>query len=148
MYPRSPPWEPMPYSNHESEAASLLGSYAILTGIQLPTLLRSILPSSSVSNSLLRLQDREDGGTMLLLKCQQLPVDMDEHYRILWIFNIQTVRASALTMMKVLASSQQQMAYGITNFYSVRSKECKTQAKMSGLDKVRYGWQYMPAPFL
>jgi hypothetical protein len=53
MYPQSPPWEPLPLSNHESEATSLMGSYTILTGIQLPTLLSSILPSSSVSNSLL-----------------------------------------------------------------------------------------------
>jgi hypothetical protein len=34
-------------------------------------------------------------------------------------------------MMKVLASSQPQMIYGITNFYSVRGKECEKQAKMS-----------------
>jgi len=66
MYPWSPPWEPLPYSIHENEDTSLLGSYAILTAIELPTLLSSILPSSSVSNSLLGLHDCEDGGTMLL----------------------------------------------------------------------------------
>jgi len=82
------------------------------------------------------------------LKCQQLPFDMAKHSRILWIFIKQTVRASTLPMMNVLASSKQQMVHGITNFYSVRGKECERQAKMSGLDTVRYGCQHMPAPFL
>jgi len=62
MYPQSPPWEPIPYSNYENEDTSLLGSYAILTSIQLPTLLSSIWPSYSVSNSLLGLHDCEDGA--------------------------------------------------------------------------------------
>jgi hypothetical protein len=66
MYQYSPPWEPLPYSNHGSEDTSLLGSYAILTGTQLPTLLSSILPPSSMPNSLLELHDCEDEGTMLL----------------------------------------------------------------------------------